>query len=282
MINILICTDFSENAYHALLYATRLFQHEPCQFYLLHSFENQMTRSTSRIDIGKTEEVSDKLLKETNENLEHLKNSIVLDTEGFGHQFETVASSKTLFRELNFLIVENAIDYVVMGNQGVTATKGVLLGSTTVKVIKKIKGAPLLLVPEEMDFEAIEKIAFATGFKRPCTDFQIKPISTLSIIHSAKIYIVHIREQEKIGMQQREHLFQLKTKLDLVWHDVYWIDQGASKSDAILDFVQQEKIDLLSMVYYKHGFIKSLFRESVIKKTSLHPGTPFLMIPASS
>jgi nucleotide-binding universal stress UspA family protein len=282
MKNILICTDFSENAYNALLYAAHLFKNEACRFYLLHSFENQITRSTSRVDIGRTEQIMDQLLKETDENMGHLKHSIVLDTEGFGHQFETLTSSKTLFREINFLIVENAIDYVVMGTKGITAAKGVLLGSSTVKVIKKLMGCPLLLIPVEIDFEPIEKIAFTTGFKRSYSDFQLNSISTLAKIHSAKIFIVHIREEEKIGIQQREHLFQLKKKLELIWHDVYWIDKGASKTEAILDFVLQEKIDLLAMINYKHGFINSLFRESVVKKISTQPGIPFLMIPATS
>lgn len=282
MKNILIPTDFSDNAYNALLYATHLFKKEPCQFYLLHSFENEVTMSTSRVDIGKTEKVLDRLFKETYEKLTSLSHSIVLDSEGLGHRFETVASSKELFREINFMIVGMAIDYVVMGTQGATAAKGIFLGSTSVKIVKKIKDCPLLLIPEEIDFKPVGEIAFTSGFKRPFSDFQIQSIMTLAKINNAQVQIVHIREQEKLTDQQKENLFQLKNKLATVAPEVCWIDKETSITSAILDFVVRRKVDLLAMIYYKHGFINSLFHESVIKKISLQPETPFLMIPSSS
>ncbi|MEL6810312.1 MAG: universal stress protein [Bacteroidota bacterium] len=282
MKNILIPTDFSDNAYNALLYATQLFKNEPSKFYLLYSFEDEVSMLTSRVDIGRSEMVIDDLFKRYNQKLTELKHAITLDTEGFGHRYEIVASSKMLTREINFLIKGMSIDYVIMGTKGLTGAKEVLLGSTTVHVIKKIKDCPLLVIPEEIDYKPLKRIAFATGFEYPYSDFEIDAITKLADIDNAMVQIVHIREDEKIALDQREHLFQLKEKLAGVQSDICWLTPGDSKTAAITDFVFSNPVDVLAMIYYKHGFIKGLFRESIVKKVGLHPGIPFLMVPSSS
>ena len=282
MKNILVPTDFSNNAYNALHYATRLFKNEPCKFYLLHSFEKQVSLSTSRIDIGKSEQITNRLFDESYERLNMLLYSITIDSEGLGHQFETVSSSKALMKEINFLIKGMTIDYVVMGTKGQTGAKEVLFGSTTLMVIKKIKDCPLLVIPVEINFEPIKTLAFITGFRRAYTDFEIRSIHTLAALTGSVVHIAHILEEGKINQEQRENLFQLKEKLKSLANDVYWISKGTTKTESILDFVFNNNINMLAMIYYKHGFLNSLFRESTIKKIGLHPGIPFLMIPASN
>ena len=43
MTNILLPTDFSENAWHAFEYALELFKNETCNFYILNSFDEPST-----------------------------------------------------------------------------------------------------------------------------------------------------------------------------------------------------------------------------------------------
>ncbi|MBX2828290.1 MAG: universal stress protein [Flavobacteriaceae bacterium] len=281
MKKILIPTDFSNNAYNALLYATRLYENEPCRFYLLHSFESEVSRLTSRVDIGRSEEVIDELVAIAKTQLQELKHSITRDTEGKGHEFETISTSRKLAKEVNYLINSKHIDLVLMGTKGQTGAQGILLGSNTVRIIKNIKHAPLMVIPEEMDYRPLERIAFATGFEFPCQDEELAPLLDMASLYGGKLHILHIKEEEKLALDKREHMAKLKEQLGSVPHDVFWLHKGFSKTEVITDYVYANHIDLLAMIYYKHGFLKSLFRESIVKKVGLHPGVPFLMIPAT-
>ncbi|GAB5399974.1 MAG: universal stress protein [Aureisphaera sp.] len=281
MRKILIPTDFSNNAYNAIVYATKLFQNEPSTFYVLHSFENEVSRLTSRVDIGKSEEVIDELYDSTERKLEELKKTISQNNLGSDHILETIASSKRLSGMVNYLVKEKGIDMVVMGTKGQTGAKEVLLGSTTVQLIKKIEKSPLLVIPEDMEYTPLKHIAFATGFEYPYTDTEVQPLLQLAAIDSATVHILHMREDEQLELDRKEHVSKLKTILETISYEIHWLTKGKSKTDVISDYVYSNPVDLLAMIYYKYGFLKSLFRESIVKKVARHPGIPFLMIPAS-
>ncbi len=280
--NVLIPTDFSVNAYNALLYATRLFQNESMHFYVLNSFEEEVTRSTSRVDIGKTDDLVDELVKKTNDELTSLKHSIVRDTEGFDHTFEMISSSRELSKVINQVIDNRSIDLVVMGTKGRTGAIEVLLGSTTVNVIKKIKNAPLLVIPEDVTFVPPKNIGFATGFKHEYSDFELDSIVNIAKLYGSKVDVLHVKEEERISVAQRANWIVLKNKMHDLETDTHWVAKGPSKTEVLTDFVFHQGIDLVAMIYYKHSFIKSLFRESIIKKIGMHPGLPFLMVPSSA
>jgi len=95
MKTILAPTDFSNNAYSALHYATQLLKDEECEFIIMHSFEDQVTNLTSRIDIGKTESIVDELYQTSENKCEEVKHRIIRDTNNEKHRFRIVSTSLT-------------------------------------------------------------------------------------------------------------------------------------------------------------------------------------------
>lgn len=281
MKNILIPTDFSNNAYNALYYATRLFKSEAATFYLLNSFEEENTLSTSRIDIGKSEVIIEELFRKSRVALEEVKHTIVRDTEGMDHTFEIVPSSKSLTREINFLIKGMNIDYVVMGTKGATGAKGVILGSNTIRTIKKIKGAPLLVVPEKADYQKPRHLAFATDLNQAYKKEDLQPILDMAWSNDATIHVLHVMEDDTVSKKRKDHFHELMEKLGDIKKEMHWIPLDWSKSETIMKFVEQDRIDLLVMIYFKRGFFKKMFREAVVKKIGRHPQTPFMVVPAT-
>ncbi len=161
MKNILIPTDFSNNAYNALYYATRLFKNEPCKFYILNTFDAEPHIITSRIESDKESSTYKDLKNQSQERLTETFHSIVRDTEDFDHTFETVVSSKELLEALKESIKSKNIDLIVMGTKGATGAKGFFIGSNTSNTIQKIKDCPVLAVPDEFYFEeSQENVAF--------------------------------------------------------------------------------------------------------------------------
>ncbi|GER60051.1 universal stress protein [Patiriisocius marinus] len=279
MKTIIIPTDFSKNAYSAFFYATQLFAAEKCKFIIIHSFESQVTNLTSRIDIGKTEAIVTELYDTTETKCEEIKHKIILDCDNKNHSYDTIATSLTLSSAINKLIVKESGDYVVMGSKGSTAARDILMGSNTLSMIQKIKNAPLLIIPQELDFTPVKHIAFATGFKRAYSKKELQPLVAISSLNNADIKVVHVNERENMSEAQQTNFKQLfKLLKSEKPENTLLLDEGET-FDAISYYLSTEDIDMVSMILYKHNAIVRLFREATIKNIARYAEIPFLILP---
>lgn len=279
MKRILVPVDFSSNAYNALFYATRLFQNQPCHFYILNAFEVNTPLLTSRLDTGKGDLLFQKLSKESEEKLVETKHRIVRDTAGLQHDFETISISKELSETINKTIKSKSIDWVIMGTKGATGAKEIFMGSNTSKVIRKNKACPVLMVPDELEFEIPREIAFSSDFKKRYVEKEIKPLVDLAVLFDSKIRIFHIHEEEKLDELQQYNFAALKKYLKDFDPSIHWISKFSKKTKLINDFIKKMEVNMLVMVNNKHSLIDSITHEPVIKNIGFHPIVPFFVIP---
>lgn len=279
MKTILIPTDFSNNAYCALDYAAQLFAKEKCKLIIVHSFENQVSNLTSRIDIGKTESVVDDLYETYESKCDEVKHKIILDTENSLHTYETIVTSMALSKAVNKLIKKEDVDFVVMGSKGSTGASDFLLGSNTLRMIQKIKKASLLVVPQQFDFKPVKKIAFATGFKREYSEKEIEPLTHVSSLSDATVDVIHVNKEENMTEDQLANYLQLFELLKDNNPKNNWLSDENDIYDAITSYLNKKEIDLLVMIYYKHNAIVRLFREATIKDIAKYTLIPFLILP---
>jgi len=279
MQTILVPTDFSKNAYSALHYATQLFAEEKCEIIIVHSFESQVSNLTSRVDIGKTEAIVNELYDIYEAKCEEVKHQIVLDTNNNKHTYKTIATSLTLSRAINKLIVKENVSFAVMGSKGSTGAMDILVGSTTLTMIQKIKKATLLIIPQEMEYKSIDKIAFATGFKRPFSKKELEPLLYVSAVHNADIKVIHSYKKEKMTDAQRANFHQLFIVLKNANPENNWLSGDTDTYNAVTSYIHKEHIDLLVMINYKHNAFIRLFREATIKDIAKYTLVPFLIVP---
>jgi len=282
MKRILVPTDFSNNAYNALFYATRLFEHQSCHFYILNTYEVNTPILTSRIDTSKGDVLFKKLCATSEEKLVETKHRITRDTAGLQHTFETISISKELPETIKKTIKSKQIDLVVMGTKGATGAKEIFMGSNTVKVIQKIKTCPVLMIPNEYEFEKPFKIAFPTDFGRFYLEEELSPLIDMARLFTAKIHIFHINEEEKLDELQEYNFVALKKYLKDFDPSVHWISKFSKKAKLINDFIEKMNINMLAMVNYQHSIIEGIIHEPVIKTIGFHPIVPFLVIPDAS
>lgn len=273
--NVLLPTDFSDNAWSAAVYALHLYKDVECQFYFLHS--TKMTASTMSNFSNKLLRVmSDNALKELNE----LKSMAEKSNANANHEFDIILSSNDLQSAIDTVIDNRDIDLIVMGTKGTSGAKGFLLGSNTVRIIKKIKNCPILIVPEEFDFIEPAQIAFPTDFNRFYGE-ELLPIKRLAELYNSKIRILHINEEEKLTQIQEYNLEMLKNYLKNHKCSFHWMPDYASKTQEINDFIDELNINILVMINYKHSLIESIVKEPIIKKIGFEPKVPVLTIPCS-
>jgi len=272
--NILLPTDFSDNAWSAIVYALKLYANEKCTFYLLNS---------TLLKVAPMSNFSNRLLdtmqKKAKEELLELKEQAEVSNANTNHNFEIILSTENLVDAVKRAIKTHDIDCVVMGTKGASKVKEIFFGSNTVKILKKLKSCPVLVIPEEFDFVEPKQIAFPTDYNRFYGDKELQPLKKLANLFNTKIRVMHIEDEKKLSDIQEYNMGKLEEYLSRFEHSFHWMPNYAKKTIEIKDFIEELNIDILALINYKHSFIESIINEPVVKKIGFHPIVPFFVIP---
>ena len=279
MKNILVATDFSNNAYNALFYAKRLFQDHNCSFHILNAYTEHTPLKSNCKAAGRNISLLQQLGEESLEGLNEFLHKINLDSENPEHHISIHSKNENLVDALRQVIKETNADLIVMGNKGKTGTKSIFLGSSVIKTINTIKDCPILTIPGETEFLLPAEIAFATDYKKNYNAKVLEPLKTLASNCGSNISIVHINEEERLSPVQKSNLYTLREYLAKIRHTIHWMPDFTNKTRAITDFIDELGIDMLAMIHYEHGFLEKLTREPVVEKVSFNINIPFLVLP---
>jgi nucleotide-binding universal stress UspA family protein len=271
---ILLPTDFSDNAWSAIVYALKLYKDEECTFYFLNS---------TNLKTSKLSNLPNKLLKSMEEDalkeLLALKTLVETSDANANHNFQVILSSNNLTNAVKAAVQDWGIDLIIMGTKGATGTKEIFFGSNTVHILQSIKLCPILIIPEEYDFIEPKQIAFPTDYNRFYDIKELNPLMQLADLHNSKIRIVHINIEEELNDIQEYNLMMLQSFLNDYSYSLHWMPMYSKKTNEINDFIKELGIDILVMIKYKHSFIEKIINEPVIKKMGFKPNIPFLVIP---
>src|SRR6056297_116412 len=259
MKNILIPTDFSDNAWNAISYALQFFKNEKCKFYFLHTY----TPIFYRMDYAMAG--LEKTLKDVQEQFPN-KN----------HSFEIVSAFNTLTDEVNELSEKKNIDLVVMGTQGATGAKQFFMGTSTVFVIRKAK-VPVMAIPNNCKFKPVKKVLFPSDFSSPYKKTEVYDIIESAKIHGAEIIVFHIKEEYELSETQLANKGQLLKHLRNTPYKLVEV-RGKLMPDAVLEYIEEHEIDLLAMMNRGHSFFEKILIKQNIDQIGFHVHIPFLVV----
>ncbi|KKM80008.1 hypothetical protein LCGC14_1344180, partial [marine sediment metagenome] len=269
MKNILIPTDFSENAWNATRYAIQLFNNEKCTFHLLNVYTPAIASSrflAATLDGGSLEDGahmhSERGLKES---VRRIKKTF----DNPDHSFKTISSFSLLVDEIKEVIENDDIDLIITGTKGASGTEEVFMGSNTVRIIKSIKNCPVLAIPQHFEFSTPSEIAFATDFNRFYTTSELQPLIDMANAYDAVIRIVHVQYEIKALTElQQFNLGMLRKYLKDVEHYVHTVTELNSVSRTLEIFTNELDIHLLAMLNYQHSHMERMTREPVVKRVA--------------
>ena len=279
MKNILLPTDFSENAWNATQYALELYKNDACHFYLLNTYTPAIVHSRFMAVNTEGRLLEDACHSASEQGLKKLLKRLSQNQLHPEHHFSTISSFNLLTEQIKETVEELNIDMIITGTQGASGLKEIFLGSNTVRIIKSKLSCPVLVVPESYSFKAPKEIALVTDFKRNFDAAVIAPIKQMAIHLEARVRIMHINENEQLNKYQKSNLSILEEYLSEVRTSLHWMPHFASKADVIQAFIEELGIDMLAMVRYSHSFLEELTREPVITKVAFHTNIPLLTIP---
>lgn len=136
---ILIPTDFSRNAWNAIKYAMELYKREPAEFFLLHTYYLSGYSKENLLSPEPTEEALQKVREASEKNMEKLKVQMAFYEENDSHSFHYLSEFGSFFDVMKKTVEKQDIELVIMGTQGETDSKTVILGSNAVNAMEKIR-----------------------------------------------------------------------------------------------------------------------------------------------
>ncbi len=280
MKNILIPTDFSENAWNAARYAIELFKNEPCIFHFLNVYTPAISSSrfmAANFDGGTIEDGaqlhSERGLKTQVQRIKEINVNP-------HHYYKTISSFSFLVDEIKETVENNNINLIVTGTKGASGMEEVFMGSNTVRIIKSIKNCPVLAIPQNFKFVTPSEIAFATDFNRFYAQSELQPLVDMAKAFDAAIRVVHVQYEIKpLTELQQFNLGMLRKYLNTVEHYVHTVSELNSVSKTLEVFTNQLDIHLLAMLNYQHSYMERMTREPVVRRVAFHTQIPLLVIP---
>ena len=276
MRTVLIPTDFSINAMHAIHYALQLYKCERTHFYFLHAYADEVYGPFKKNGGASMEEQKKSIQKKVDESLKMVVEACKEKYHNPKHNFEGVSSFESLVDAVNDFANQKNVDLVIMGTQGQTANKKVTFGSHTVQVFKYVQ-CPVLAIPENYEYQQPKKIVFPTDYMLPYKRRELKLLNTLAAEFKSKIYCLYISDFEDLSHRQIDNKRFLQESLP----DAYlFFDRSPvkNKSEVIMEYMVANDIDLLVMINSRHSFLEDMLYRSTVDEIGLHPQIPFLVM----
>lgn len=271
MQKILIPTDFSQNAKRATDYALTLFNAEEIEITLLNAFyvpysAPDVAYSVNDVIYDNAKALFEREEERISEKFPYLK--VTLKTEfSIGDVVNLVTNMEQ----------KEDFDLIVMGTKGASGITEILVGSRTASMIKSVK-TPVLVVPEDADLHAPERILFAADEELIDRTVNFNTLKAIARQNKAKIDALHISDND-----ENKEIIQsfIDYELDLNFVDIpheLKMERGTDVEKAIREYSGKYPIDLVAMVSTKGNLFYNLFHKSVTKKMAMHTKIPLLVL----
>lgn len=277
MKNILVPTDFSENAFNALKYSLELLQGQKCTFYLLHintipSYSGSDTNLKSSM-AG----LQESLLQDSKKQLQELLGRIESLSLKHDHTFVTLAAYDFFVDSIKREVRDRNIDLIVMGTKGASGLKKITVGSNTGDVITKVK-CPLLAVPEGAVYNSPKEIAFPTDFQIGYDLKVLDDLLEMADISRSAIRILHISKKgEELNQEQLTNKQFLQDYFKDIEHSFHSLT-GTKLETAVQCFTESRDIDMIAMVAKNLNFFQRILFKPAVEEISYHVKVPFLVL----
>ncbi|SNR40695.1 Nucleotide-binding universal stress protein, UspA family [Maribacter sedimenticola] len=276
MKNILIPTDFSGNADHAISYALNLFKCERTNFYFIHAYADEVYGPFHNVDDTNFEKNKNSIENLTNSKLNELVTEISERTHNPKHVYEAVSSFESLVDAVNNFSNLKNIDLIIMGTKGKTDDARITFGSNTIQVFKYVQ-CPVLAIPDGIEYTQPKKIVFPTDYMVPYKRRELKLLDILAAQFKSQVHSLYISDFEDLSVRQLDNKKFLEESLPNARLS-FVVTAVANRATAIMNYIQEHQINLLVMVNSRHSFLEDMLYRSTIDEIGLKPPVPFLVM----
>ena len=275
---ILLPTDFSKNAWHAITYALELFKKEQCDFYILNVFSATGNIITSLINLEPGSELYETAKLDSENELAKVFDMLVFkNSKNTKHQFKTISTFHNVVEAIKNVVEEKDIEIIVMGTKGKTASETKVFGGVAINVMEKVRNCPVIVVPELAKHNLPKEIVFTTSFKTHFKRKELNYLIDLAKNCDASIRILHVSVEDKLSDKQlsnKELLIEYFESVPHSFHTLSHIEIPA----AINCFVESRDSDMVAFINKKHAFFGSILSNPLVKNIGYDSKVPILVM----
>ncbi|MEX0291420.1 MAG: universal stress protein [Flavobacteriaceae bacterium] len=261
---ILLPTDFSENAWNACLYALEFFKDVACDFIILNSF------TALDYQFERTKVESERGLMRILRKINSVKNNP-------NHSFKTVSDYNKFLEAVKSAISQNNIDLVVMGTRGESNFKGALFGSNAITAMEKVRNCPILVIGQECHEVAVQEIVFPTDYKKSFDKPELNHLIEMAKMSKASIRILHIEKENELAEQQLSNKAELESHFEGIESSFHTLS-SMDIATAINCFVESRESDMVAFMNSKHAFFGSILTQPLVKEIGYRSKVPILVM----
>lgn len=271
MRSILVPTDFSETAANAVEYAAAFASHFNASLLLYHAYhvpllvsEVPFTTTAENIQLEENSRQQLKLISEDIRTKFHGKVTV-----------DVVVSPGLAANEIPTVAKENGCELIIMGTQG--ARNRSFWGSNSTQVVKN-SHCDVLIIPDKVTFEPINKIAFAFDYLTVHNIAVYKTLIEIAEKFRSEILVFNIDDSTVHPVVEKQNQGILLEHLLQNSKHSYWFSEEKNIVDALNDFTRNNSAAMVSMIRREHTVFQFLFRQSNTKQMTLHTLFPLLVL----
>jgi nucleotide-binding universal stress UspA family protein len=282
--NILVLTDFSENAKWAEKYALQLAIKAKKNLILYNAYATSPAMPQSGNVVWPHDPSPSIQLR----SISNLQSKIYeLETElskvkdpNYKPGIRHLGDEGVLTHKLNEIIAQENIWLVLMGTKGESFAQNILFGSNVFNVLDKIN-CPVLIIPKYATVEDFEKVGYATDLKSDDL-WIIDWLKELTEIFQIELFMINVSDHivstdEQASKTMTEEVLLIKS------HNPPYINyfKGKNIKDTLNILIEGYHVDILALKHRKYGFFHSLFHSSTSDSMVKHTKIAVLVFPDS-
>lgn len=280
MKNILIPTDFSENAWNALKYAQQLFKQKKCNFYLLHVSDSTKYPIREVAPEIYEDVPTKKIPVASKKQLSDLLELVEVKFRNKNHQYFGIHEHGFFLETIKKNIVEKKIGLIAMGTKGDTRLGKRIIGSKTGDVITKVQ-CNTFIVPKGVRFTEPKEFAFPTDYNIFYSYKILEAVSDMLRLGKGNMHVVNVSKMDRLLTKaqegNQEYLFDYLNEAFPNNSSFHTLTQRNVKM-AIQGFVESQNIDMIIMVAKNLNFLQQILFDSLSEKMSFHTSVPYFVI----
>jgi nucleotide-binding universal stress UspA family protein len=276
MNNFIVPIDFSEASKNAARYAAHIANGVADAHLILYNVFQTLEYGSDSSPLGtdETEDESRKTIVDI--ALESVRTELTALT---GVRISIVSEQSNRFLDsLEAYVLNNDIQFIVMGTTGSTRLGEMLMGGNTLNIVKR-RIVPVIIVPPDAVSISAKNVLLLTDFKDTQYTVPIHSVKSVLDLFKPRLHIVNVDQDHYIQITEeyKAERAKLEASLSAYSPDFYFI-RLFDFMDAINQFVADNDIDLILTFPRKHSFLSNVFKTTNTVKLAYHSHVPIVAI----
>lgn len=275
MKQILLLTDFSQNSTNAIHYALELLKDYKCNFFVLH-VQKAKSYISDDLVMGGGQNLYDSVLKQSKNKLTALINIIKEDYDSPNFNFQNLIDYDSLTEGINQVVASKAIDFIVMGNNGVTGAAERVFGSNTINVIRNVN-CPTLVIPEGFTYKNFSELLLPLDIEDSLNSKAFSELLSFTTQFCKKNHLLRVYPKGDLSQQPNNDKAFIDKLGNNTFNYVYHAIKDVPMEYAVSCYTQTHNIDVLALLVQKKSFFERFFTGSTTSKISNKLRVPLIV-----